>query len=75
MIKYEDILKMIIFIILHSINISILFMSSYLETRISEKCLINLIFLNLNLNFISINYLLTIKVLYLQYVKDTILKI
>lgn len=43
MIKYEDILKMIIFIILHSINISTLFMSSYLETRISEKCLINLI--------------------------------
>lgn len=73
MIKYEDILKIIIFIILHSINISTLFMSSYLETRISEKCLI--IFLNLNLNFISINYLLTIKVLYLQYVKDTILKI
>lgn len=75
MIKYEDILKIIIFIILHSINISTLFMSSYLETRISEKCLVNLIFLNLNLNFISINYLLTIKVLYLQYVKDTILKI
>lgn len=44
MIKYEDILKIIIFIILHSINISTLleFMSSYLETRISEKCLISI---------------------------------